>query len=215
MRDALRVPDLKLACLDFDGTLVDTRPLWEAAYRAVAAKRKHVLPENWWPMIAGKSMAASAVVFDVDDPAEQADIAASLVDAATLLAPQHPPIVLPGARNLFRRAEDALVPVRIVTSTFTALARVLAHTAGFPTVPVTGGDQVITGKPAPDIYLKACADSSCPPDQAIAVEDSVTGIAAAHTAGLFVYALGDHDLPRKSYGRVIRHLDEVMFASER
>lgn len=205
----------RLLCLDFDGTLVDTQPLWEAAYHAVAAKREHMLPENWWSMIAGKSMAASAVVFDVVDPHEQAAVALSLVDEASSLASTFPPIVLPGAHKLFKRAEEAGVPVRIVTSTFTALACVLAEAARFPQTAVTGGDQVDNGKPAPDIYLKACRDSGVIPTEAVAIEDSPTGIAAAQAAGLFVYALGNHRLPEGPRQQVIGHLDEATFTLER
>jgi beta-phosphoglucomutase-like phosphatase (HAD superfamily) len=39
-------------------------------------------------------------------------------------------------------------------------------------------------KPAPDIYLKACAELGTDPRTAYAVEDSYNGIRAAHAAGM-------------------------------
>lgn len=202
----------QLVCLDFDGTLVDTQPLWMAAYRQVARTRAQELPPDWWPMIAGKSMAASASVFGVTDPHGQTEIAELLVYTATQLAAAYPPIVLPGAHDLFARAEAANIAVRIVTSTFTDLATLLAVAANFPPVPITGGDQVQAGKPAPDIYLKACRDSDCQPAYAVAVEDSTSGVAAATAAGLFVYDIGgDAGVSSPRY-RNIRHLDEVRFS---
>lgn len=47
-------------------------------------------------------------------------------------------------------------------------------------------DVVGKAKPAPDIYLAACAGFGVPPTQCVAVEDSVTGVTAAASAGLRV-----------------------------
>jgi HAD superfamily hydrolase (TIGR01509 family) len=204
----------RLLCLDFDGTLVDTRPLWEAAYRQVARARKQQLPPNWWPLIAGKSMTASAVVFDAYQPDEQAEVASQLVATAMSLAGVYPPIVLPGAHELVARAAHARVPACIVTSTWTALASRLAAAAGFSPLHVTGGDEVENGKPDPAIYWKACATHGTLPQHATAVEDSPSGIAAAFAAGLFVYALGDHVVTDRTRQRQISHLDAVTFVAD-
>ena len=45
------------------------------------------------------------------------------------------------------------------------------------------GDEVPSGKPAPDAYLRAAALLDLPPDLCLAIEDSVTGTAAAEGAG--------------------------------
>ena len=47
------------------------------------------------------------------------------------------------------------------------------------------GDMVQNGKPAPDIYLKACEQLGVAPEEAVAVEDSINGIVSAGTAGLY------------------------------
>lgn len=47
------------------------------------------------------------------------------------------------------------------------------------------GDMVANGKPAPDIYLKACEELGTKPEETIAVEDSINGIRSAGTAGLY------------------------------
>ena len=39
------------------------------------------------------------------------------------------------------------------------------------------------GKPAPDVYLRACADLGADPRSAVALEDSAHGVAAAKAAG--------------------------------
>ena len=45
-------------------------------------------------------------------------------------------------------------------------------------------DESPNSKPAPDIYLTACSRLDVPPHLAVAVEDSMTGIAAAKAAGI-------------------------------
>ena len=44
-------------------------------------------------------------------------------------------------------------------------------------------DEVPAGKPAPDLYLRAAALLKLQPADCLAIEDSVTGTAAAETAG--------------------------------
>lgn len=45
-------------------------------------------------------------------------------------------------------------------------------------------DGSIKGKPDPEIYLKAAAGIELPPELCVVVEDSVSGIKAAHSAGI-------------------------------
>lgn len=52
-------------------------------------------------------------------------------------------------------------------------------------------DGTIKGKPAPDIYLKAAAKLNLDPSECLVIEDSRSGIAAAHSAGIgTIVALG-------------------------
>ncbi|MGF7192074.1 HAD family hydrolase [Robbsia andropogonis] len=56
------------------------------------------------------------------------------------------------------------------------------------------GERVAHPKPAPDVYVAACAGFKAPPAQCAAVEDSVTGVTAAAGAGMQVigFAGGTH-----------------------
>jgi beta-phosphoglucomutase family hydrolase len=53
---------------------------------------------------------------------------------------------------------------------------------------VSGAD-VLRGKPAPDIFLKAAGMIGADPRQCLVFEDAPAGIAAAHAAGMRVFAL--------------------------
>ncbi len=50
-------------------------------------------------------------------------------------------------------------------------------------------DGVLAGKPAPDLYLAACAAVDVAPHTAIAIEDSPHGVSAAKAAGLWCIAV--------------------------
>ena len=59
------------------------------------------------------------------------------------------------------------------------------------------GYDVPNGKPAPDIYLHGAASLGVPPENCIALEDSPTGIRAAHAAGCLSVMIPDLDQPPK------------------
>lgn len=54
---------------------------------------------------------------------------------------------------------------------------------------ICSGDEVHATKPDPELYLLACARLGVDPSGAIAVEDSVNGVAAARAAGMSVVAV--------------------------
>ena len=57
------------------------------------------------------------------------------------------------------------------------------------------GDQVMHGKPSPEIYLKTVAALGVEPTQAVGVEDSANGLRALHAAGLGAVARVDPAFP--------------------
>jgi len=62
---------------------------------------------------------------------------------------------------------------------------------------IVAAEDVERGKPDPAGYLHALALLGIPPDEAVAVEDSEAGVAAAKAAGLYVVAvLGTADPAR-------------------
>ncbi|MCM1271993.1 MAG: HAD family phosphatase [Clostridium sp.] len=73
------------------------------------------------------------------------------------------------------------------------------------------GDMIENGKPAPDIYLKACELLCVEPKRAIAVEDSLNGIKSAGLAGTYPVMVIDLILPneevkpyiKKVYNKII------------
>lgn len=61
------------------------------------------------------------------------------------------------------------------------------------------GNEVINGKPAPDIFLKGCQMLGVQPQKAFVLEDSELGVLAAHRAGIDVICVPDLKKPGKEF----------------
>jgi len=76
---------------------------------------------------------------------------------------------------------------------------------------IVTADDVEHAKPAPDIYLRACALLSVAPSEAVALEDSASGVTAAKAAGLTCIAVplfAETDV--SAADRVIESLEELL-----
>lgn len=76
------------------------------------------------------------------------------------------------------------------------------------------GDNILNGKPAPDIYLEALRLLDVTPERAAGIEDSSNGIRALHNAGMKVIAAPSEgfDLAPDVLSlanRAISHMDEI------
>lgn len=70
---------------------------------------------------------------------------------------------------------------------------------------VITGNMIEHGKPEPDIYIEACQRLHVKPEQAIALEDAVNGIRAAHRAGMMPVMIPDMI-------KDTSQVDEILFA---
>jgi HAD superfamily hydrolase (TIGR01509 family) len=97
----------------------------------------------------------------------------------------------PGAIDLLQKAKTNACTVGVVTSNSAARAhRWLEHVNLSRFIDfVVSGDEVKSGKPHPEAYLRACERARCPSAAAIAIEDSPQGARAAIDAGLKTFVV--------------------------
>ena len=60
---------------------------------------------------------------------------------------------------------------------------------------VTTGNEVVNGKPSPDLFLLTAERLAVEPVQCLVLEDSEAGVIAAHRAGMRVYCVPDIKAP--------------------
>lgn len=130
-------------------------------------------------------------------------------------------LLKPGIVELLDWLDARGVPKAVATSTMCELAHEKLSLAGlrdrFETI--VCGDQVPKTKPAPDVYLAATAELGFDPRTCIALEDSDTGLRAAHGAGLACIVVPDMMPPRAEYAglahTVVESLEEARGVIER
>ncbi len=102
---------------------------------------------------------------------------------------------MPGLLELLDALEAAGIPKAICTSSSRrVLTAVLSRFRMEPRFQFTlTAENIVHGKPHPEIYLKAAARLELPPDEILVLEDSQTGCRAAADAGAVVVAVpGEH-----------------------
>jgi HAD superfamily hydrolase (TIGR01509 family) len=99
----------------------------------------------------------------------------------------------PGVLELLDWLEGAAIPRAVATSTRRDRARAkLVQTALLPRFhDVVGGDEVASGKPAPDIYVEAARRIRASAAACLVLEDSEPGVRAALAAGMIPIMVPD------------------------
>jgi HAD superfamily hydrolase (TIGR01509 family) len=180
---------------DLDGLLLDTESLWHEA--EIELFRRHGDEFTWDDKLAvvGTSYAATARYF-AQRLGRPSAAGTELVDEMVDLMHERLQREVdgrPGALELVRRLRDLRsgVGLAVASNSSRRLVDTALATAGISDAfdAVITSDDVMHAKPAPDIYLEACRRLGVPPADAVALEDSATGIAAAKAAGMTCIAV--------------------------
>lgn len=197
---------------DMDGTLVDSEKLWDIAMHALYARMGGVLTDGVREStVGGSAETVMRIVYDdlglEPEPAAMAESADWLHDYTGELFEQGLPW-RPGAQEMLDGLTTAGIPMALVTNTRRDLAERALNSIGRHYFSVTVcGDEVPSGKPAPDPYLRAADLLGVSATSCLAVEDSVTGTASAEAAGCPVLVVpNDVDVPA---GPLRRHVSSL------
>lgn len=99
----------------------------------------------------------------------------------------------PGVVELFEFLKENGYKIGLATSTQQERAQRNLTNAGIIECfdHIVYGGVVANGKPAPDIYLKACEDLGIRPKEAMGIEDSLNGVKSSAAAGLYTVMVVD------------------------
>lgn len=171
---------------DCDGLLVDTEGCWTVAESELFRSRGLAFDTADKEALIGASVpAACALLADLfADGSSAAQVERELlVKVEQIVGREGRP--MPGAVELMALALERL-PTAVASNSPRALLDQALQVGGFATLPAVtvAADEVANPKPAPDLYLAACARLGVAPGDALAVEDSATGVRAATGAGM-------------------------------
>jgi HAD superfamily hydrolase (TIGR01509 family) len=165
---------------DMDGVLVDTEHLWDEVREELTSEwGGRYTPEAQEAMMGMSSTEWSLYLHETVGLREQPETINAEVIRRMLERYETELPVVPGAVESVRRlAGDGL--------RLDAVLRRLDLSSSFEVT--VSSEEVARGKPAPDVYLEAARRLGIAPERCAAIEDSASGIRAAHAAGMRVIA---------------------------
>jgi len=178
---------IKAFVFDFDGLILDTEEPVYRSWLEVYQAHGQELPFDRWIQIVGSSTAT----FDPKGHLEQRlgralaqEVLDRRIERCTALVRAQP--ILPGVVELIDSAREAGLHVGVASSSTRQWVNGHLERLGllerFDCVRCR--DDVALVKPAPDLYLAVVECLGVAPSEALAIEDSPNGIAAAKAAGL-------------------------------
>jgi HAD superfamily hydrolase (TIGR01509 family) len=203
---------------DMDGLLLDTETLWHEAEVELFARHGATFTWDDKMAVIGTSYDFTAQYFAerLGRPPEKGD---ALVDEMVEL--MHERVrrqveARPGARELvdgLRRLDDVRLGLASNSPRFLVDDALAAAGLADAFETIVTSDDVEHAKPAPDIYLAACERLGVDPSQAVALEDSASGVAAAKAAGLTCIAVPQFaETDVSAADQVVESLEELLHA---
>lgn len=119
----------------------------------------------------------------------------------------------PGVQELFQYLKQNGYKIALATSTIKERASRNLKNAGILEMfdQIVYGGTVPNGKPAPDIYLKACEELGVKPSEAIGIEDSINGVKSSSAAGLYTVMVLDLIEPTEEIKPLADQIYESLF----
>lgn len=206
--------DITVALFDLDGVLTDTasvhRTAWTEAFDSFLTQRagepidgrtdalRPFTDQDYFDYVDGRPRMDGVRTFltsrdiRVDDDTATA-IATGKNDAFLASLERDGVTAYPGSVRYLHAARDAGLRIAVVTSSRNG-AQVLeaAHLTEFVEHRVDGNtivDEHLSGKPAPDSFLRGAELMGVPPAAAVVFEDAISGVEAG-AAGHFGYVVG-------------------------
>jgi HAD superfamily hydrolase (TIGR01509 family) len=182
---------------DLDGVIVDSEVVWdEVREQYVREHGGRYDAEAQRAMMGMSSTEWSAYIHDelgVSAPPEQinADVVRSMAARYRAYLP-----LVPGAHEAVVRMA-ASWPLGLASSSNRQLIDLVLELAGLATFfrATVSSEEVLRGKPAPDVYLEVARRLDVLPEHCVAIEDSHAGIGSAKAAGMRVVAIPNPHYP--------------------
>ncbi len=185
----------KVVIFDLDGLLIDSEPLQFRAYRDAFSNNGVILELSDWPQWHSLEASAARWIAAYNLPVNAEKIRAEKKILYEVLIEKELTLK-PGARKLVetlsRHCRLCIASGSRPESIEACLNR-FSLTAYFERQ--FSATQLERKKPYPDVYLEALSKMQVSPQRTLAIEDSVTGLQAATTAGVSCVVCPDSFVP--------------------
>jgi len=203
------------AIFDWDGVVIDSGRLHEQSWHRLAAEvGRTIVPDSF---IRGFGMKSAQIIREIhawaSEPKEIARLADRKEELYRELIARSEIEPLPGVVEWLHRLDEAGVPCAVASSTPRRNIETVLERVGLEEAfeVIVSAEDVVHGKPDPEVFLKAAGRLRLAPTRCVVFEDAYVGIKAGHAAGMKVVAvttthsaeeLGAADI-------VVRRLDDL------
>jgi HAD superfamily hydrolase (TIGR01509 family) len=211
--------ELKAVLFDFDGTLVDSEPVYTAVFnkwmweRGISFEQQEQVNTLIQPGITWHDclyIMSTVTQQPVDYAKDQAELEQAIQSYVMEVGAPLKDGVLRALGLLAERYKLAIVS----SSPRNVIDCILQHhrMADYFSL-ITAGNDVQYPKPHPEPYVKTLKALKLKPEQAVALEDSLPGGQSAAAAGIFTYVWPDPHLRAEqfaSFAKVVYSFDELL-----
>jgi beta-phosphoglucomutase family hydrolase len=181
------------AIFDWDGVVIDSPAHHEKSWELLALETGRTLPEGHFKRGFGKKnqLIIPEILAWSNDPEEIEWLGDRKEELYRQLVGEGGMTVLPGSRELLAALKEAGIPRAVGSSTSRTNLEAIFISTGLGEFfdVVVSAEDVINGKPAPDVFLKAAQLLGVAPERCVVFEDALFGIEAARRAGMKVIAV--------------------------
>lgn len=209
---------LRAAVFDMDGLMVDTESIYQAAWRDAIQQLGYTISATALRATTGRRMADCYAILRSE--VEETFPMPAFLDLWPRLWHDHVNThginQKPGLAALLDLLDAHQIPKAVATSSEQAEAIFTLEKAGLLQrfSIIVSGDQIVNGKPAPDIFLRAAERLKIAPDRCMAFEDSEAGVMAATSAGMVTIMVPEIEPVAEVVRRAYRVYDSLHEAKE-
>lgn len=204
---------VKAIIFDMDGLLIDS----EVLYRKVSCEMAQMLGKQLTDEILarqmGRSPLESLVIYrkELGIETHTAEELMTIRNEMMIREFRNHLDLMPGAREIIQQFHTRK-KLAIATGSPEELVQEVMRITGLDGYfdHIQPSDQIVRGKPQPDIYQEAIRVLGVEPDATVVLEDSGNGVLAGHRAGSYVIAVPTIHTRNQDFSRadkVVDHLD--------
>jgi len=205
------------AIFDQDGLLFDTEKIYQRAWMQAAAEQGVDVPMSFPTKFCGLGKAIISGIVRESYP--QLDIP-RYCDRAVRIAWDEQlagtPIRKPGLLEMLRFCRDKGIRTAVASSSIRPVVLHNLEAAGVSEYfdAVVTGEEVVNGKPAPDIFLLAASKIGVSPERCCVFEDAFSGLRGAFAAGALPVMVPDLVQPTDEIRSFCRVYPDLALARE-
>ncbi len=195
----MTVPHALGAIFDWDGVVIKSEHSHEKSWHLLSAEEQRPLPEGFFKKSFG--MKNEQIIPNLlrwtTDPAEVNRLGHRKEELYREILRTDGVAAVPGTHALLQRLQEAGIPCAVGSSTPIANIQLGLELIGEDHcfASIVSADDVVHGKPAPDIFLEAARRINRRPADCVVFEDAHVGIEAARAGGMKVIALATSHPP--------------------